>query len=148
LEKSPYGNNGRYRIVTVQQDTTTVRDGIFSITRTCVDYNYFNNFTCSRERICPVQARVPKGAQPGNVPAIMFGHHKHQLVSNLLKPHHHLFQFDNGVYNLETGLSHELERLLQIVLDLAQRGVDLKELFAYGGSDLLWSADVSIFRFF
>jgi hypothetical protein len=52
------------------------------------------------------------------------------------------------VYNLETGLSHELERLLQIVLELAQRGVDLKELFAYGAGDLLQSADVSIFRFF
>ena len=51
------------------------------------------------------------------------------------------------MYNLETGLSHELERLLQIVLDLEQRGVDLKELFAYGGGELLWSAVVSIFRF-
>jgi hypothetical protein len=92
LEKSPYGNNGRYGMVTVQQDTTTVRDGIHSLLYTGSGGNkYFTVLACSRERVCPVKTRIPLNARPGDTPAILFGHHKHQLVNNLLKPHHHLF---------------------------------------------------------
>jgi hypothetical protein len=44
---------------------------------------------------------------------------------------------------METGLSHELERLLQIVLELSQDGIEPKELFRNGAGHYLWT--VSIF---
>ncbi|KAI6189410.1 hypothetical protein M3Y97_00005000 [Aphelenchoides bicaudatus] len=121
LAKSPYSRNGRYEVVTLDAQANTARDGIYFLALNSGENGsvYFKNFCCTRYKTCPVQARIPVNAQTGEVPAILFGQHKHQL-------------FENSVYNLETGLSFALEELLQTVLDLSRLlNIEPKDLFCH-----------------